>query len=359
LKKIDWYIIKKFLGTFFLSIALLIVIVVLFDVSEKIDDFLQNKAPLKQIIFVYYLNFIPYFINLFSPLFTFIAVIFFTSKLAANSEVIAILSSGISFNRMLLPYFASAFVLAVMTFYLANFVIPNANKSRYAFELAYIGSRQTFTDRDIHLQTEPGTFAYAETFNTDTKTGYNFTYEKTNDKGLYYKISSDIIRWDSLKNRWHLENFYIRQMNGMQEKIAKGPSKDTVFNNLKPVDFAKKYVNVATMNFFELRKFIKDEKMKGNESVASYEIEKYRRMVDPISLFIFTLIGVALSSRKVRGGMGFHLGAGIVISFAYILFMQITTTFSIYSNLPPVMGVWVPNIIFGILGIYLLRTAPK
>ncbi len=359
MKKIDIYIIKKFLGTFFLSIFLLIIIVVLFDVSEKIDDFLESKAPLSKIIFVYYLNFIPYFINLFAPLFTFIAVIFFTSRLAFNTEIIAILSSGISFNRLLVPYFISAFFLSSMSFYLSNFVIPHTNQNRYAFEMMYIKEHRNMFDKDTHLQTEQGTYVYTETFNADEKTGYNFTMEKINDKGLYYKLKADQIKWDTIKHKWHLENYSIRQFNDMGETMTKGAGKDTIIKNLQSIDFAKKQVSVANMNFNELRAFIKDERMKGNESILSYEVEKYKRMVDPISLFIFTLIGVSLSCRKVRGGMGFHLGAGIVISFAYIFFMQITTTFSIYSNLPPYLGVWFPNIVFCILAIYLLRSAPK
>jgi len=359
MKILDKYIIKKFLGTFFLSIILLLVIVVFFDLSEKLDDFLESKATFSQIVFVYYLNFIPYFINLFAPLFTFIAVIFFTSRLAFNTEVIAVLSSGVSFNRFMYPYFISAFILASMTFYLANFIIPHANKTRYTFENMYLHDRSNWIDKDVHLQTEPGSYAYIETYNPELKIGYNFTFEKVNEKGLYYKLNAEIARWDSMKNSWKLENFYIRKINDMNEQIIKGKQKDTIFNNLHSIDFSKKYVNVATMNFFELRQFINEERMKGNESIFTYEVEKYKRMVDPISLFIFTLIGVTLSSRKVRGGMGFHLGAGIAISFAYVLFMQISTTFSIYSNLPPYIGVWAPNIIFGFLGLYLLRMAPK
>lgn len=359
LKKLDWYLIRKFLGTFFFSISLLIVIVIIFDVSEKIDDFIERGAPLKAIIFDYYLNFIPYFINLFSPLFTFIAVIFFTSRLAMNTEIIAMLSGGISFNRLLLPYFVSALILVIMSFFLSNFIIPSANKVKYEFELDYIRSLNGYMERDIHVQTAPDTYVYVEMFTNEKKFGNNFTFEKVGANGINYKLSANFIKWDSIKNIWHLENVFIRRIDGLHETIEKRLAMDTVFYNLKASDFARFYINVETMNFAELREFIKREKLKGNDEILYYEVEKYKRIVDPISLFIFTLIGVSLSARKVRGGMGFHLGAGLAISFIYIFLMQITTTFSIYSNLPPALGVWVPNIIFGLIGIYLLKTAPK
>ncbi len=359
LKTVDLYIIKKFLGTFFFAITLLILVVIVFDISEKIDDFLEKGAPLRSIILVYYSNFIPYFINLFCPLFTFIAVIFFTSKMASNSEFIAMYSSGISLKRILFPYFISSLILAVMSFCLSNYLIPPANKKRLGFEALYIKNPEKNWDRNIYLQTEPGTFAYVESYTPETRTGYNFTLEKIGDKGLYYKLSSDIIKWDTIRKRWNIQNAFIRYIDDMKETVRTGVRIDTAFNNLKPEDFKTNVVKVEEMNYSELKNFIKREKLKGTGNVMFYEVEQYRRMMNPLSIFIFTLIGVSLSSRKVRGGIGFHLGVGVSLSFAYILFMQVSTTFAMYGNFPPLLAVCTPTIFFGILSFYLYKLAAK
>jgi lipopolysaccharide export system permease protein len=358
MKKLDIYIIKKFLGTFFYAISLIVVIIIVFDISEKVDDFIEKKAPLYDIIFTYYLNFIPYFVNLFSALFCFIAVIFFTSKMASNTEIVAILSSGVSFKRMLVPYFISALFLALFSFFLTNFVIPPANERRLAFEDTYIRNAKTHRDRNIHMQISQGTYVYVESYNTETNTGYQFTLEKINNAGMYYKMTSDFIRYDSTSGKWKIQNYFIRTMAGLNEKIFKGTSLDTTLN-MKPSDFSKDIDNIETMNYSELRAFIEKEKLKGSDNVAFYEVEKHKRIAFPFATLVLTLIGVSLSSRKSRGGIGFHLGAGLTISFAFILFMQISTTFGIYGNLPPYLAVWIPNFIFGVLGLFLLRMAPK
>lgn len=359
MKVLNWYIIKKFLGTFFLSISLIILIVIIFDISEKIDDFLESKAPLKEIIFTYYLNFIPYFVNLFSSLFAFISVIFFTSKLAANTEIIAMLSGGISFRKLLVPYMIAAFLLAGMNFYLSNFLIPKVNVKRIGFETRYINSPSKLRAKDTHLQIKPeGTFVYVQTYVELNQTGYRFSMERINKKGMYYKLDADYIHWDSTMHKWKIVNYFQREINVMKETIRKGREIDTVLN-LKPADLNQKVVNVDVMDFSQLRKFIEDQKMKGSQNIQIYQVQKHNRLASPFSIVVLTLIGVALSSRKIRGGIGIHLGLGIGISFAYILFMQISNTFGNYGNVPPVIAVWIPNFLFLILGIYLLRTAPK
>ena len=359
LKTIDRYIIKKFLGTFFLSISLIILIVIIFDVSEKIDDFIESKAPLNEIIFSYYLNFIPYFVNLFSSLFAFISVIYFTAKMASNTEIIAILSSGISFRRLLVPYMISAFILAVMSFYLANFLIPYANQKRLAFENRYIKVPSRNRTRDIHLQIKPaGTFVYVQSFTDESKIGYRFTLEKIGQKGLYYKMEADYIKWDSLSHKWKIMDYNIRTINNMKEGIRSGKELDTLLN-LKPSDLTPKLVDVDVMNFTQLRKFIDDEKLKGSENLQFYIVQKDKRVASPFATIVLTLIGVSLSGRKIRGGIGIYLGAGITISFAYILFMQVSTTFANFGNMPPLIAVWLPNVLFLMLGFYLLKTAPK
>lgn len=358
LKKLDWYIIRKFLGTFFYAITLIILIVIIFDLSEKIDDFIEKKTPLSEILFVYYLNFIPYFINLFSPLFTFIAVIYFTSRMAFNTEIIAILSSGVSFRRLLLPYFISAVVLALLSIYLSNELIPNANVKRLEFENTYIRSQRHFRERNVHLQIRPGEFVYLESYNERINVGYKFALEKILDGELQYKLIAERAEWIDSTGTWALRNYYTREIDGLNENIRRGTRKDTIIN-LRPDDFIQNLRDMETMNFRELEAFIENERLKGSENIRFYLVEKHRRIAFPFATLVLTLIGVSLSSRKVRGGIGLHLGMGLTLSFSFILFMQISSTFATNGNLPAMLAVWIPNIVYAILGIYLLKTAPK
>ena len=355
---IDWYIIKKFLGTFFYAISLLIIIVIIFDISENIDEFLENDAPFNEIVFSYYVNFIPYFINLFIYLFTFISVIFFTSKLASNTEIIAFLSSGISFYRFLRPYFISAIFLALLSFYLANFLIPRTNKTRRIFKTTYMEELIKSKDRNIHLQLKPGTYIYVENFNVRSNSGFKFAIEKFDEEKLYYKLRGERIRWDSASQHWIITDYYVRRIDGLNEKITKGQELDTALA-LRHSDLYVYKEDFEEMNFWELNEKIAAEKLKGSEKVKMYEVEKSKRLASPFATLVMTLIGVSLSSRKMRGGIGMHLGLGIGITFLYILFMQISTVFATLGNLPTNLAAWVPNIIFTMLGIYLLMKAPK
>jgi lipopolysaccharide export system permease protein len=358
LRTIDKYIIKKFLGTFFFAIFLLAFIVIIFDISEKIDDFLKHDAPLKAIVFDYYLNFIPYFINLFSYLFTFIAVIFFTSRMASNTEIIAILSSGISFRRMLFPYFFAAGLLALMSFLLANFVIPYTNRGMLDFERKYVNDPRANTDQNIHKQISPGTFIYLENYSKNSKTGWKFSLEQFRDRELVYKLMADRIEWDSIRSMWKLEKYYSRHINGPVESLRQGKTMDTVLA-LNPKDFIEDIEDVKVMDFFSLREHIKKKELRGDPDVIKYTVKKYERFAFPFATLILTLIGVAVSSRKLRGGIGFTLGLGLALTFVYILFMQIFTVFATLGNLPPLLAVWIPNILFGIIALILAKTAPK
>ncbi|HOY32705.1 MAG TPA: LptF/LptG family permease [Bacteroidales bacterium] len=349
---------KKFLGTFFLAISLIIIIVVIFDISENIDDLITSEAPLNEIIFDYYLNFIPYFVNLFSPLFTFIAVIYFTSKMATHSEIISILSSGVSFTRMLRPYMVTAFLLTVMSFYLANFLIPYTNINLWNFKYAYIKNKYYNDNRNIHMQIAPGAFVYVESYNVDDNRGTRFTIEHFKDGVLYYKMNANSIVWDSTTQKWTINNYSIHLFSGLQEKLITGIRKDTAIN-LTPADFHKKLDNLDVMNFTQLRKFIKDERLKGSDNIRFYEMEKHKRLAFPFSTFILTLIGVSVSSRKVRGGVGIHIAIGLALTFTYIFFMRITETFSTYSSLPPAAAAWLPNLLFAVIAFYMVRKAPK
>lgn len=358
MKKLDFYILRKFLGTFFYAIGLIIMIVIIFDLSEKIDDFIEKQAPLNEIFLVYYVNFIPYFINLFSPLFTFIAVIFFTSRLAFHSEIIAMLGAGISFRRLLLPYLIGAVLLALLSGYLSNFLIPPANEKRLEFEYQYVRSPQGFRERNVHMQVRPGVFIYMENFNERTGVANRFAIEHLENGRLVYKLMANQATWQPESESWLMEMYNVRTLEHMNEKLVFGEKLDTILP-FTPHDFIQDLRDIETMNYRELRDFIANERLKGSEHVKFFEVEKHRRMSFPFATLVLTLIGVSLSCRKLRGGTGLHLGLGIGLSFAYILFMQISTTFATNGNLHPFLAVWIPNILFGLAGVFLLRLAPK
>tara|TARA_R110001592_G_scaffold189581_1_gene435076 strand:+ start:789 stop:1865 length:1077 start_codon:yes stop_codon:yes gene_type:complete len=358
LKKIDIYIIKKFLGTFFFSLILIVPVIIVFDLSEKMRDFIERKAPIKAIIVDYYFNFVPYLVNQFSPLFIFIAVIFFTSKMASNSEIVAILSGGISFKRLLRPFLLSAGVLAILSFYLNNFLIPDANKERLAFEEVYYRNKFRNNAHNIHLQIDSSTYIYMTSYNVDLNLGINFSIETFNDGELSYKLLSDNVRWDSVSNQWQISNYVERHIEGLNETINKGFKKDTILN-FKPEEFKRRDNFIETKDFFALNKLIEEEKFKGSSFAVDCEIEKQKRMAYPFATFVLTIIGVSLSSRKVRGGIGLHIGLGLLISFSYILFMQVSATFAKNAGMPAIIAVWIPNVLYSILALYLLKKAPK
>lgn len=359
LKKIDIYIIKKFLGTFAFSIFAFIWILIIFDLSEKVGDFIDKEAPLNAIIFEYYLNFVPYFINMLSPLFIFISVILFTSKLAANTEIIAILSTGISFRRLMRPYLISAIVLAILSFTLNNYIIPSANKRRLAFEERYLFVPLQNWDKNIHKQIAKGVYIYMESYSVNDNIGYQFSMEKFNDRRLENKLISDFIKWDSTNSKWTIHNYRIRYFEkDNKERIVKGNKIDTVLS-IRPADFKERDEIVETMNLNELNAFIDKKMLQGASNVQALLVAKYQRLASPFAAFILTLIGVSLSSRKVRGGIGINIGIGLLISASYILFMQISTNFAIGSSLNPLLAVWIPNILYTIIGVYLYIRAPK
>ena len=358
MKKLDIYIIKKFLGTFVYAISLLAVIIIVFDISEKTDEFVENNAPLTEIIFSYYLNFLPYFINLFSALFTFIAVIFFTSKMAYNTEIIAILSSGVSFRRMLKPYLISSALIGLLSFSLSNFIIPHTNEEMMDFKWEYLKGERRVENRDIHMKIAPGTHIYVETYNANRDLGRKFSIEKFNKGKLVSKLTSDYVKWDQEKKAWEVHNYFIRKIDSTKETITHGTKLDTIIP-LSPKDFIVSSDDLKTMDWWELRDFIAKEKMKGASNVVEYQVEKNKRIAFPFANVILTLIGVAISSRKVRGGIGMHLGIGITLTFTYILFMQISSVFSTYGGLNPTIAVWIPNLVFAAISFYLIKTAPK
>lgn len=360
MKKLDLYILKKFLGTFFFAILLIISISVVFDVTEKIDNFFDHGAPLKAIIFDYYKNFVPYFANLFTPLFVFIAVIFFTSKMAYQTEIIAILSSGVSFRRMMLPYFLGAAIIGVFSFLLGGYVIPPANKTRIQFENVYVKNRKEKGLQKIHMQIEPGVFVYMDKYRAYSGNGDHFSMEKYDDKELVSKISSRYAKYDTATGKWELKQYVLREfINGVEHTISSGAKIDTLIPNVTPKDFKEERKYFEMMTNTELNTYIEEQQARGVGNLEEFLIEKYKRVASPFSAFILTLIGVSLASRKVRGGMGLHIGVGIALSFSYILFMTISTTFAVNGNMNPLLAVWIPNIVFTGIGIYLYMRAPK
>jgi lipopolysaccharide export system permease protein len=358
-RRIDWYIIKKFLGTYFFAIALIISIAVVFDVNENIDKFINNKAPLEAIIFDYYMNFVPYFSNLFSPLFVFIAVIFFTSKLAENSEIIAMFSTGMSFKRLMRPYMISAAIIAIVTYGLGAYVIPRGNITRLDFEDRYKRKKKQEYVRNVQLEVDSGVIAYMERFENYNKTAYRFSLDKFEDKQLVSHLTARSATYDTTSvHKWTLKNYMIREMDGMKETITKGERLDSIIK-MEPQDFLIMKGQQQTMTSPELQEYIAKQKRRGFANIKEFEIEYHQRIAMSFAAFILTAIGVSLSSRKVKGGMGLYLGIGLALSFSYILFQTVSATFAINGNTPPVLAVWIPNILYTFIAIYLYRKAPK
>ena len=358
-RKIDAYIVSKFITTFFIALLLIIGIVIIFDISEKIDNFVAKEAPLKAVVFDYYLNFIPYFMNMFSPLFVFITVIFFTSKMAADSEIIAILSCGISFHRMVVPYIFSATLIAILSLCLNLFIIPDANKTRLDFENQYVKTRYKSVGRNVHYQISPGEFVFAESFSSWNKTAYRFTIEKIVDNKLVSKLSAESAVYNEEKNIWTLKKYFIRDYNDdLTDRIRSGRQLDTTLA-LSSNDFYLTEKTVETLNYHELNQLIDTQKMRGDANIKFALIEKNTRFALPFSAFILTIMGVALSSKKRRGGIGWNIGIGIALAFTYILFLRFSQMFVHTDTLPPAIALWLPNIIFAIIAGFLYRIAPK
>ena len=359
IRRIDRYIIVKFLGTYFFSIALIISIAVVFDINEHIDKFITNKAPVEAIIFDYYLNFIPYFSNLFSPLFVFIAVIFFTSKLAENSEIIAMMSTGMSFRRLLRPYMISAAIIATLTFCLGAYVIPRGQVKLLDFENKYKGKKSQQYVRNVQLEVDSGVIAYMERFENYNKTGYRFSLDKFIDKKLVSHLTARRVTYDTTAvHKWTIHDYMIREMDGMRETITSGAKMDSIIN-MEPQDFLIARGQQQTMTSSELKTYITKQKQRGFANIKEFEIEYHQRIAMSFAAFILTVIGVSLSSRKVKGGMGLYLGIGLALSFSYILFQTVSATFAINGNASPVIAVWIPNVLYTFIAIYLYRKAPK
>ncbi|HEY2580924.1 MAG TPA: LptF/LptG family permease [Mucilaginibacter sp.] len=360
LKVIDRYIIKKYLGTFVFTLGIFVVVTVVFDISEHLDNFLKNHSSIQEIAFKYYAGFIPFYINLLSPLINFLAVIFFTAKLANQTEIVPILTGKVSFNRFLRPYFVCATLIFIVSFFANIYLIPFTNKLKITFENSHSFNADDPTRSEVHIQLDKHTFVYVQSYDNTIHTGYQFVMEKFDGDKLREKLVANTISYDSLKRIWTINNYTVKYINGLKETYlnSNGKKKDTVLD-MKPADFIV-YDNVySAMSTKDLTKNIAREEIRGTGALKAMQYEKYRRFIYPLSSYVLTLIGVSISSRKVRGGIGLPLGIGIFLCFAYIVVDKFALVFAVKGNWPPMLAVCMPNGLFGLVGYYLLSKAPK
>ena len=361
LTRIDRYIIKKFIGTYIYSIILIISISIVFDINENLAKFTTNHAPLKAIAFDYYANFVPYFANLFSPLFVFIAVIFFTSKLAGNSEIIAMLASGLSFKRLMRPYFISAALIALLNFYLGAFVIPKGTIIKQEFEAKYKNNKKVTSASNVQLQVGKGIIAYIQQYDDRTRTGYGFSLDKFEKKKLVSHMTAGAIHYDTISDsryHWRLNNYKIRTLKGLREEIKTGNELDTLIL-MEPMDLVFSKGQQETFTSPELWAYIGKQQERGSQNVVQYEVEFHKRIAMSFASFILTVIGASLSSRKRKGGMGLYLCIGLALSFAYILLQTISATFAINAGTPAMLAEWIPNLLYIFIAYLCWRHAPN
>ena len=360
-KRMDRYIIYKFIGTYVYSIVLIISISIVFDVNENLAKFTTYHAPLRAIVFDYYANFVPYFSNLFSPLFVFIAVIFFTSKLAGDSEIIAMLACGMSFKRLLRPYFISAALIATLNFFLGAYIIPKGTVIRHDFESLYKNNKKNTSASNIQLMVDRGVVAYISQYDDIRKTGYGFALYKFENKKMVSQMNASVIQYDTISDEryhWKARNYKIRKLKGMREQITSGNEIDTLIQ-MEPMDLVFSKGQQETFTSPELLRYISKQQKRGSSNVVQYEVEYHKRIASSFASFILTLIGVSLSSRKRKGGMGLYLGIGLALSFTYILLQTISATFAINAGTPPMLAAWIPNILYAFIAYFCYKQAPN
>lgn len=361
IKRLDWYIIKKFIGTYIYSIALIISISIVFDVNENLAKFTQYHAPLEAVVFDYYLNFIPYYSNLFSPLFVFVAVIFFTSKLAGNSEIISMLAAGVSFRRLMRPYMFSCILISGLSYYLSAYVIPHGNVIRQNFETMYKNKRKNTAADNVMLQVGNGVVAYIQHYDNNVKRGYGFSLDRFENKKLVSHMTAMEVQYDTIsdsKYHWTVTNWKVRELKGLREHITSGVRKDTLIQ-MEPTDLVYSKGQQETFTSPDLREYISKQVNRGSGNVAQYEVEYHKRIASSFASFILTTIGLSLSSRKRKGGMGMYIGIGLALSFGYIMLQTVCATFAINANTPPMLAAWIPNLIFAVVAYCCYRKAPN
>ncbi|MFD2248121.1 LptF/LptG family permease [Pontibacter ruber] len=358
MKLLDKYILKKFLTTFVFVVLILVSVILVIDFTEKNDDFIKNNVAISEILFDYYLNLIPYYANMLSPITVFIATVFVTAKLASHTEIVAILSSGVSFRRLLVPYVMGSSLIAVVIFALIGWVIPNANKESVAFQVKYVKSPFTYDSRNIHMKIAPETFVYMESYNNTSHVGYNFAIEKINGTRLSQKLTASSVAWNPEKQKWHVDNYTLRTFDGEKETIYKGGALDTTLNML-PKDFESTYKLEQTMTLTELNRYINEKMDRGADDIEIYLIEKYERFSYPFAIIILTVIGVIVSARKARGGVGVQIALGFFLAFVFIIFVITSRSLAQVGDIEPHIAAWIPTIIFTGIGFLLYRYIPR
>lgn len=358
MKLLDKYILKKFLTTYVFTVLILVSVILVIDFTEKNDDFIKNNVAIGEIIFDYYLNLIPYYANMLSPITVFIATVFVTAKLASHTEIVAILSSGVSFRRLLVPYLMGSSLIAVLIFGLIGWVIPNANKKSVAFQVKYTKNPFSYDSRNIHVKVAPETYVYMESYNNTANVGYNFAIETIKDTDLKSKLTSSNVQWNAEKQKWHMDYYTLRTFDGEKETMVKGGSLDTTLN-LTPKDFESNYKLEQTMTLTELNRFIDEKMSRGADDIETYLIEKYERFSYPFAIIILTIIGVIVSARKARGGVGFQIALGFFLAFIFIIFVITSRSLAQVGDVDPSVAAWIPTIVFSGIGFLLYRYVPR
>lgn len=365
IKLLDRYILKRFLSTFIFVVLILLSVITVIDLTEKTDKYAKANLSFWEIL-QYYGDFIPWVGGLITPITVFIATVYVCSRMAAHTEVIAILSSGVSFRRMMLPYLVGAALIAGTSFVLNGWVIPNSNKSRLEFELLYLRKSSSYSHHNIHMQVARNTFMYLQSYNTVSNSGYHFSLERFENNKLIEKLTARRIEWDTTVNKWRLKNWELKKINRVFEPdasdtasmLAKGESMDTTLS-IHPKEFENDYRKYDGLTLNELDSYIKTLRARGASGIEAYEVEKYTRYASPFSIFILTFMGVIVSSRKSRGGTGFQIALGFLLSFIFILFFMMFRTFAEAGALPPQISVWIPATIFGILSLIMYKYVPR
>ncbi len=358
MKLLDKYILFKFLKTYVFVVGILVAVVCVIDYTEKSDDFLEQNLTLKQIVLEYYINYIPFTANTLSPICVFIAAVFVTSRMASHTEIVAMLTGGMSFRRFLIPYLGGAILLGTMTFFLVGWVVPNAAKAKVAFERKYIKSPFFFDERNIHFQESDSSYVYLESYNNRTKSGYKFTLEEIEGRTMFQKLYSDRIVWVDSLEKWQLKDYELHTFDGQKENLTKGAQLDTTLN-LHPEDFESKYKMNETLTFDELNEYIATLRARGIGQVETYLNEKYERYAYPFAVIILTMMGVIVSARKSRQGTGAQIAVGFFLAFIYILFVIMSRSIAQSGAISPMLAAWVPNIVFSVIASIMYFTVPR
>lgn len=357
MKILDKLIIKDFLKTYFFVVLMLILIVLVLDFTEKNDAFIRNNVPAGEIL-KYMFNYGLYLNNLLTPITVFISVIFITSKMAGRTEIVAILSSGVSFMRMMVPFLTAAVMIAIASFLLNGWVLPLATAGVSDFKIEYLEDTKGGGQQNIHVQVAPDTYAYLSSYYPNVNRGYNFTLEHIEEGKLLSKLSAETIVWDTTTNAWKVRDWRLRELREMGEEYSFGESLDTVLS-IKPEDFDLPKNHHETLTLPKLTEQIEILEARGADNISFYRIEKYVRFMSPFAAIILTFIGVVVSSKKTRGGSGFKIALGFLLAFVYIILFLLSRTFAEAGSDYPILSVWIPNIVFAITGLVLYKTVPR